>query len=341
MSLTGVPLLVVTAALTLATAAATVRRWRHAGRANPVIRVLGLLMTEALVAASIGLAVNRSQQFYPSWDALMNRAAPVGAVERYTPGHLDGWLRARLGSDDTRPTVFPWHPPGWATWGLTEAPTVVVPAGYLQHPSWRYPVVVVTSGPHDGWTSTAPSFTTPMVGSAAGPAVLVLARTTRPASVASFAAAMDGALTRDLRVTGHSWAMVTSSANAGTACEAVRRQPGRYPALAVVANLGRRAPVAAVVRTEACETGVPAGVSALVISAGSPERPATAAVGNLSAALVWACRQLPAPMAAPAPLIPPASARHQRHGAHGGSWTPSSGERGSRGGAHGPGQHHR
>jgi hypothetical protein len=325
MSLTGVPLLVVTAALTLATAAVTAWQWRRAGRAGPVIRVLGLLTTEALLLAGIGLAVNRSQQFYPSWDALMSRSSAAGAVERYTPGHLDGWLRARLGGDDGRPTAFPWRPPGWATWGLTEAPTVVVPAGYLQHSSWRYPVVVVVADPRDGWTSTALSSAAPPVGSAADPAVLVLARTTRPASVTTFAAAMDGELSRDLRVTGHSWAMVTSSADAGTAYEAVRRQPGRYPALAVVGDRGpgRGTP------------GVPAGVRVEAFLTGTPKRPAgTASVRGLSAALAWAAQQLPAPMASPAPLIPPASAGHHRHGRHGES-------RPSGGGARGSGQHHR
>ena len=327
MSLTGVPLLVVTVSLTLAAAAVTIGRWRRTSRATPAIRVLGVLTTEALVIATVGLAVNRSQQFYPSWDALINRTSTVGTVETYTPGHLDGWLQARSGGHDTLPITVPWHPPGWGTWGLSEAPTVVVPAGYLQHPSWRYPVVVILSDSHDGWTGAAVSST----GSAGDPAVLVLARTTRPASVGTFGGSMAGELTRDFRATGHSWAIVTSSPDAGAADELVRRQPGRYPALAVVAPAGpgRRTPSSA---------GLPTGVSAVVISPGTPTRVAASA-GSLSAALAWAGRQLPAPMAAPAPLIPPAPAR--RHGDHAGTSPPLSGERGSRGGVHGPGQHRR
>ena len=67
MSLTGLPLLLLSACATVLVTAATIRLWR---RRRPAVRIAGVLLIEALVVLTAGLEVNRNEQFYPSWQAL-------------------------------------------------------------------------------------------------------------------------------------------------------------------------------------------------------------------------------------------------------------------------------
>jgi hypothetical protein len=152
MSLTGMPLLVSAGLAAVIAAGGTAVGWRRHGRHRFLPRILGILLTAALALLTVGLAVNRAQQFYPSWDALVHRGSAVRDADANRPGRLDRWLGSRFGGRQGQPAAFAWRPVGWTTWHLAGPPTVVVPASYLRHPSWRYSVVLVaaastTAGP--------------------------------------------------------------------------------------------------------------------------------------------------------------------------------------------------
>ncbi|GAA2905510.1 hypothetical protein Acy02nite_86960 [Actinoplanes cyaneus] len=259
MSLTGIPLIVVAVLVTVATAALTVVTWRRGGRLRIVLRSGGVLLTETLLLLTVGLVVNRSEQFYPSWAALSSSAQTGGTTYAITPGRLDGWLRAHG-------PAFTWQPDGWTGWHLGAAPTVVVPAGYLDHPGWRYSALVVVDDGTTGWT---PAVQTAAArdASADGGAVVVFARTTASTGVNDLAHALPAALTHDLRVTGQRWALIPGPALAALARRVAAAAPGRYTAVAA-----------------------------------GPQLLATHR-GDLGAALLWACQQTPPPLAASTPSV--------------------------------------
>ena len=70
MSLTGLPLLLLSAFVTVLVTAATVWSWR---RGRLAARIAGVLLIEGLFVFTAGLVVNRGQQFYPSRAALAGR----------------------------------------------------------------------------------------------------------------------------------------------------------------------------------------------------------------------------------------------------------------------------
>lgn len=133
MTLTGVPLLGLALALTLATGAATVRWWSRGGRWRPVTRTLGVLLVEALAVATAGLAFNRHEQFYPSWQALRGDTGTVAVTGHVAAGGLDHRLP---------PGPFPWRPAGLAAWHLAGPPLLTLPADYATRPDVTFPVVL-------------------------------------------------------------------------------------------------------------------------------------------------------------------------------------------------------
>lgn len=101
MRLTGIPLFLLVATAAVGTMAATVRGWRRLP-----VRIAGLLAVEILAVAAIGLWVNRSQRFYPTWESLTG-ASQVAAVTETAAGRLDprlaGATRGRLETGRGRP----------------------------------------------------------------------------------------------------------------------------------------------------------------------------------------------------------------------------------------------
>jgi hypothetical protein len=351
LSLTGMPLIITAAVCTFGVLGATVALWSRWGRVRWLSRPLGILLTEALLLMTIGLVVNRSEQFYPSWDALLQHSTDAGHKYADVPGQLDGWLRSRAGPRTDEPTAFTWQPAGVGAWHLAAAPTVVIPAGYLTHPQYRYPVVLVLDDAEGAWTEAVETATGRSAMGLAGPAVLVFAHATPSVAVKTLASTIPEELAWDLRVTGHSWAIVASGAAATLGRHVVMRAPGRYPALAVVPDVSRTAvrketgrppirpssssPSHGTTRagatgpprtvTDAAPAsmtalpGLPAGIATVVI--GTPPSPdgtaATRRTGSagLLTALAWACRQVPPPLA---PSSPPVRYvplhRHPQHG---------------------------
>jgi hypothetical protein len=282
--LTSLRLIVLAAVVTAGALAATVLVWRRWGRWRFLVRPSGVLLTEALLILTVGLAVNRSQEFYPSWAALLDTSGPGPVSYHVSAGHLDAWLA-------TRPSVvsFPWRPPGWTSWHLAAAPTVTVPADYRAHPVWRYSAVLIVG---------ARPWTLPPL---AGPTVLVNVTTTASTSASTLAVAVPGSLGRDLRVTSHRWALVTSAADSALARRVVALARGRFPAVAFV--------------------GVPAAAPAATRpSHSAPARPSGVLPSGIHAAyfpgagkaLTWAAAETPPPLAASAPeptYLPPAPRR--------------------------------
>lgn len=135
MRLTGIPLILLAATATGAIVAATVRFWRT-GR--PAIRIIGILVAEALTVLTVGLVVNRQEQFYPSWQALRGDTGTVAVTERRQAGRLDEMVRSRQ---------LTWRPPGLAAWHLSRPPTVTLPRDYRERPGMAFPVVLAVGRP--------------------------------------------------------------------------------------------------------------------------------------------------------------------------------------------------
>ncbi|BFU44493.1 hypothetical protein [Krasilnikovia sp. MM14-A1004] len=246
MALTGLVLLACALLASLAVAAATVRFWSLPGRWRLPARVAGVLLTEALLVATAGLVLNRHEEFYPSWAALLGDTGTRASATVRAAGRLDG-LFSRTGA-----AAPSWRPAGWAAWRLAAAPLLVVPPGYRARRSVAYPALLELVAP--GGTAAA------MRAAAANPDAVrvVLVPTGRTAAAAL--AALPGLLAADLRVTARGWAVVAVAARAGLAAHLVR-DDARFSALAVVgpAAAAPTAPRAGAGLTALSAPGAPIG----------------------------------------------------------------------------------
>ncbi|MFI5834226.1 hypothetical protein ACIA5A_11165 [Micromonospora sp. NPDC051300] len=266
--MTDLRLVVAAGALAAVAAAGAVAVWRRRPRPGVALRAGVVLLAELLLVTAVALVVNRAEGFYPTWRALAQNGSTARRTPD-TPGRLDATVR-RLALGADRPVAMPWRPPSLAAWPGAGV-TVQVPAGYLGHPSWRYPAVLVLSSPVDGWTDgrvlTAARQDAPAV-------VVVTVRAGPDVDPGVLATRMPQDLERDLRVTGHRWGLVASGHVRRLAQAVVGRDPGRFPVLAITA--GPR----------------PSGLAAGLRSVGG---------------------ELPAPLAAPAPVLAPSAAPARRH----------------------------
>ncbi|AEV84205.1 hypothetical protein ACWT_3182 [Actinoplanes sp. SE50] len=292
MSLTGVPLLCLVAFGAVAAMAGSVVVWRRGWRPRVPLRALSVLLTETLALLTVGLAVNRSEEFYPSWAALFPAAEQEPATVAARPGDLDAWLRAQGSADSGQEISVPWKPRGWTGWHLSAAPTVVVPAGYLQHPTNHYSAVVVTG---TGWTVTP---------GVAEQTVVVFVPTTAATGPGVLTASLPALLSHDLRVTARRWALVAPAAGAALVEQAAGTAPDRYPAIALV-----RAKVAPVLKAFTRLLVAGHGVAAPVHPSTPPVPPGIrlTTVDGFPAGIAWAIRQTPPPLdtAIPAPTWVP------------------------------------
>jgi len=263
MALTGVALIALTLLATAAAIAATTLVWGRFGRWRPVSRSAGVLLCEALIVLSAGLIANRHEQFYPSWQALAGTGTTTTTAVQ-PPARLD----SEFGPGTT--TVL-WRPPGSAAWRLASNAQVTVPRGYLgSHGS--FPALVALGGKPAG-----------------GDLVRVTARPTSKTTAATLAN-LPALLGADLRVTGHGWALVSSSAFAPLAVRMVEADPGRFAALALVGGPPRGF---------RCPPGVAVAVARTASARGALPRGVTPLTGTWAAAAGWAVTRSPLPLAAP------------------------------------------
>jgi hypothetical protein len=263
MSLTGVPLIIVAVLATAAAGAGTVLLWSRYGRWRMFSRTIGILLTETLVAATVGLVSNRVEMFYPSWAALEGRTGTTVVPATQPAGRLDGLVHGAAAA------VLPWHPAGAAAWRLAGAPRVVLPADYRNRPSVTYPAMV--SLVDTGVEAAA------AVRAARGVAAVGLVAVPTAGTAAAALATLPAQLTAAVRVNGRGWAVEATARQAGLAAQLVRSAPGTFGALAVVG-------AAALARQDR-----PAGLALAVLPAGPVQaawlRAAKWAAGHTTPAL--------------------------------------------------------
>lgn len=230
MDLTGLPLTLVTGVLAALAVAATVRGWKVSGRKRMPVRIAGLIAIEVLIVAGIGLVANRSESFYPSWQAL-------GAVENavVVPTTATGRLDGTFDADG----AITWSPAGVAAWHLAAEPLLVVSPDYATHPDRTFPVIVALT------TSAGVPEARRAAAATAGVLTVVLVPT--HATTAASLGTLRGLLGKDARaadnlviVADHGWA---SLASAWPGHPTVT--PGHTPAAFATAARGLPAPLAA------------------------------------------------------------------------------------------------
>jgi hypothetical protein len=256
-SLTGVPLILVAILATAVTAAATVLLWFRFGRGRLLTRTTGILLTETLAIAAIGLIVNRADMFYPSWAALEGRTGTTAVAVARRAGRLDGLVPG------TTAATVPWRPADAATWRLADTPRVVFPAGYRQRPAIAYPAVVsLVDNQSQAAAALRAARRLPAVGVVAVPTT-----GTTAAALATLPADLAG----DVRVNARGWAVTVTPRLAALGARLVRAG----------------SPYGALVVTGATALHPPAGASFAVVRAGHPHV-AGAAVLTASGPAAWA-----------------------------------------------------
>jgi hypothetical protein len=264
MALDGIPLIAVTMLASAVVASATILCWPRFGRWRPVSRTVGVLLSEVLAVLSVGLIVNRHEQFYPSWQALTGNTGTATTTAQRPPARLDGAFAQQPAIRTT-----PWQPAGAGTWGLSAPAQLTVPSGYAKHATVSYPVLLTLGGR---------SAATDVVGVTVDP-------TTR--TTAAALAGLPALLRDDVRVTTHGWALAASAAQARLAAQLIDEEPGRFAALVVVGATTpvRPRPDLAIAEVPAKGVAVPPGVTGLT--------------GGWRAANAWAAAQTAAPLVAP------------------------------------------
>jgi hypothetical protein len=247
---------------------------------------------------TVGLVVNRSERFYPSWEALTGNVAEQAPVAPapVPDGLLDGWLRERAGPDGA--VTVPWQADGAAAWHLRTTPTLVVPAGYLDRSS-TYPAVVSILDARQNWDAARTTAMAQAAVAAAGPAILLTATPSAQTTGANLATGLTAELARDLRVTPHGWALVAPVADAARAMQLIAGSPGRFGSLTLVGDSA----------AAALPPTLPPQLTVALVRTGPAAAPADAAGGAVTlssargaewaTALSWAFRQTPAPLAPP------------------------------------------
>ena len=211
MSLTGRSIILLAAALTVLVAAATVYLWRRGGRWRPAIRVTGLLAVEVLVVLTAGLAVNRSERFYPSWQALAGNHG-VENVAKPPVGRLDHALAAA--------NTVRWSPPEASRWRFAVPPVLIVPVDYARHADRSYPVVVVLT--------TADRVAAIRAQAAATADALTVVVVPTPGTTAADLATLPARLAQDARAAGTGWAIVADAAHTALARQWHSLVPARF-----------------------------------------------------------------------------------------------------------------
>jgi len=195
-SLTGRGLIVLSATLTVLVAAATVWLWRRGGWWRSPIRIAGLVTIETLIVLTAGLILNRSERFYPSWQAL-TASHPTETAAARQIGRLDHALAVG--------NVLSWSPPEESRWRLATTPLLIVPVDYARHPDRSYPVIVVLIATDRAAAIRAQA-------AAMTDALTVIAVPT-PTTTAADLATLPARLAQDTRATGTGWAIVADPAH--------------------------------------------------------------------------------------------------------------------------------
>ncbi len=312
MTLTGLPLLVTSAALTVALAVVTGLLWWRTGRhgigARLAVRPVALLLTEALAVLTVAIAANRELDIYPSWSVLFGKVHTVEKAVAAPPAGLEEWLHGQAREGGQNGLAFAWKPAGGESWHLPAAPTVAVPPAYFHDSAARFPVVLVVASRKagvatSGWDDRHALQSVP----AGGSAVVVLVRVDDPAAARPvLTTALPAQLERDLRVQPANWCAVGVGPDLPLALDLLQHHSDRYGSAALVTDGEHGPPGPVIQRLKA----VPVGLDLVAVAAAPVDGASTAVAkpaGRLAAALRWAYQHTPAPLAAPLvdPALPP------------------------------------
>jgi len=320
-SLTGLPLLVVSVVGVLGSFALTIWSWSRGGWWRPIVRTAGVLACEALVLFTVGLVVNQQLEIFPSWSSLLNqdRKAPPPTVVADPTTKLDVWLHGRAVEGTHNGLVFEWKPADAASWQLAAAPVVYVPPRYFSLTTAHFPVVLVVApakaGPEQGaWDAHKVNLLVPR-SDAEVPAVIVFLRTDHP-DEAALTRAVPKMLDGDLRTITRGWAVIGIGTDAAVGSAALAADPLRFWSAVAIADNPPRTPgkpaahldwqaalsIVGADRPEVGRSG-PAPANGPPTGAAPEPPPAVKVVtppeARLPAALRWVYGRLPAPLAPP------------------------------------------
>jgi hypothetical protein len=300
------PWLIATACLvTLGALAGVIAVWRRLhGRWWP-LRVLGILLVEALALTTAAIAINQSGDFYPSWSSLA-AGAPKQHLATIRPPALAGSLAGHAAQGSLVGYTLRWQPAGWTAWGLAIAPTVYLPPAYFRTPGLRLPVLIViapvaTTGEAAAWDDAALAA---LIRAEPVPACVVVLRPGTHASMPRLGAGLPGRLNSDIGVAPHGWALVAAPQVTAQGVALFQAADASFTALALVGTVPppvrRPAPAA---------TGIPAAYTAarLLLDRARAEAGAHLEVAPQTTALTWAFEQLPPPLAPPETIEQPPS----------------------------------
>jgi hypothetical protein len=296
---------------TIGVLAALIVFWRRLRRWWIPMRVVLILLGEALLLFSVALEVNRVGDFYPSWSALMGHANATHLPDE-ADARLGDWIQAKASQGTTNGVIFSWRPPGLESWHLGAAPVAYLPAAYFHSPSLQLPVIVVLaptgSDPSTGaWDDAGVDR---LIKAANIPACVVFLRTGKGLDLANLADSLPTALTADLPVMRHRWALVGVGPAAATAVALHSADTTRFGPLALV-PVGEALPVQ-LVREASTLSGGELLVTPVVARTGptADGRPTHKVLvqPSLVGALRWAYPLLP-PALEPPQVLPTAAPR--------------------------------
>jgi hypothetical protein len=334
-SLTGLPLLILSVIATVGALAATIFFWRRgAPRFQALTRTLCVLLCEALALFTGGLVMNRALDLYPSWSTLMHQndggKAPANAVVDSTT-NLDTWLRSQAAEGSKNGLAFDWKPPEWTSWHLVTPPTIYLPPAYFSGDTLHFPVIIVAGPPkataqQAGWDGKQVSKLVHAAAPEEASAIVIFLRVEHPDSGQLLGKLLPARLNEDLRVGPHGWAVVGIGADAPFGVAALAEQPGRYRSAAAIADVPGALPrtgfgthkfLAAQPMLIVEGPGAPpAGLSAST-DTGLQIQVVPQLSDRLAAALRWTFPLLPAPLGVAltgpvGPLPPPPSPKPKR-----------------------------
>jgi hypothetical protein len=306
MELTSRSLVALSAITTVLACTALIVFWRRlARRAWPLVRVVGILLCEALLIFTVALQINRADDFYPSWSALLG-GDQTRDLPRAPAASLSGWLASKAAEGARSGLAFTWRSSD-AAWRLPQPPIVYLPPAYFRQPGLMLPVIVVLAPPaltaaQGAWDDPAPAALAHDAGVSAG---LILLRADAHLNVTTLAATLPQRLLTDVRVAPHGWGVTAIGAAIPAGLDLLRLGSDRFGPLALVPS-ATTAVNPLWIKTARDEAGALLAPSHLPGGAGRRSVATGSAVVSpaLVAALRWVFGQMP-PALAPPMVLPP------------------------------------
>lgn len=247
MALTSPLLLIVCILGALGALTGTVFLWKRGGRLRVPVRVVNVLLCEALALFVGGLVLNNALDLYPSWTALVHQNDPAKAAQPTAQPVIDGgtdldiWLRSRATEGAKNGLVFDWKPKEWTQWHLAAPPTVYLPPQYFTGDGARFPVVIVAArakaGPQQaGWDPKGINTLVHAVTPQSTSAIAVFLRVEKPDGGQLLNTLLPDRLGKDLRLVEHGWAVIGVGVDAPFALTALNQRPDRYGCAAAVSD---------------------------------------------------------------------------------------------------------